>query len=376
MSMASLASQIQEALPRNRELQAILAKTDHAVPDLEQHKRYMADLESRLPALERRIQELDRRRSKEFKEHKNYRDSVLRRFAYKASGNADKFEARAAKEEQDYFVTLQEEQQAKEQEKNLRGLREDARRALVELQRKADEHLRAQQDLDALYNSIFRGPNPEFPEEDSRERRYAHALHEYQEARGRAEGQGLAVMSLRRASQRFHEASVSIEEALDNSRLDMFGGGTMADMMERNALTKAEMYISDAYWLVAQARRSDPNIHELPPVTIAQGSIMSDVMFDNIFSDRAFHERIKDSREEVRRSGMVLEAQLQGASGKLQELDWIQKDKSELLEAARADLQKARKEIFEQMAADGLPLPPPSYETAKTPSPGPKTQTA
>jgi predicted nucleic acid-binding Zn-ribbon protein len=363
--MASLTNQIQEAIPRNRELLAILAKTDHAVPDLKQHRLYIADLDSRLPVLQQRLRELDRKRTKEFKEHKTYRESMLRRFAYKASGNKDKFDAKAAKEEKDYFQALQEEQQAKEQEKNLKGLQEEARRALGELERQAERHVRAQKDLNELYSSIFTGPSPEFPEEDSRERRYARAVRDYQDARERAEAQGLAVMSLRQASKRFRTALGSIDEALDHSRLDMFGGGSMADMLERNALHKAEIHISDAYWLVAQARRADPDVHDLPPVKIAQDNIMSDVMFDNIFSDMAFHDRIKDSRDELIRSGQVLEVQLQGAQGKLHELDWIQRDKSDHLEIARAELQKAREEIFEKMAAGMLSAQPPTYDKAQ-----------
>ncbi|KAK6087318.1 hypothetical protein SCUP234_01949 [Seiridium cupressi] len=358
--MSSTITQIQEAAPRNRELLAILSETDHAPPDLEQQRRYIADLDNQLANLAKQIQVLDRKREKELKEHTTYRDSVMRRFAYKVGRKTEKFEARAAKEERDYFDALQEEHQAKEQQKNLKNLHEEAVRARTELEQQSARHTQAQRDLDGLYNSIFHGVTPEFPEEDNKERLCSLALQTYQEARSKADAQQQAVSGLQEAGKRFRNASVNIEEALDHSRMDMFGGGTMSDMMERNALNKAEMLVNDAFWHFSRAKQMDPMIHDLPPLKIAQGSLMSDVFFDNIFTDMAFHDKIKDSKMELKRCMDVLDAQLRGATSKQQELDWDQKAKSETLDEARSELQNARRDIFERTArgSDG----PPSYE--------------
>jgi TolA-binding protein len=122
--MTSLRAEILEAAPRNHELLAILAKNDHAISDVQQHDRYISDLESQLKAIQGRVATLDRKREQEFQDHKKYRDSVLRRFAYKASGNNVTFEARAAKEEREYHEALQEEHLAKEEEAHVQSLRD------------------------------------------------------------------------------------------------------------------------------------------------------------------------------------------------------------------------------------------------------------
>jgi hypothetical protein len=348
--MSSITTQIQAAAPRNRELLTILSETDHASPALEQQRRYLADLETELKSTQQQIRVLDRKREKELKEHVQYRDSVMKRLAYKVGRKTDKFEARAAKEEREYFDVLQEEHRAKDQEKSLKQLREDALRARDELEALAAKHAEAQKELDGLYDSIFQGPTPDFPEEDDKERSSGVALQTFHDARVQSEAGTQALNSLTDASRRLQDAMTYIEEALSYSRMDMFGGGAMTDMMERNALHNAEMKVSEGYWLVSQAQRMAPGIQPLPPIGIAQGSIMSDVFFDNIFTDMAFHDKIKASKEDLVRATSVLNGQLAAARQRQQGLDGDANNKSLALEASRSELQKARERIFESTA--------------------------
>ncbi|KAH8676107.1 hypothetical protein BX600DRAFT_454336 [Xylariales sp. PMI_506] len=351
MASGSLTTQIQDASRRNRELLAILAETDHAAPDLEQHRRHLADLEAQLQQSKKHIRQLDANREKEFKEHKTYRDSVLRRFAYKASGNREKFEARAAKEEREYFEALQEEHKAKAMDDNLEALKQEALAAKGNLETQAARHGEAQRELDSLYDSIFQGPTPGFPEEDARESQSAAALQSYHDARVRSEAETQALGQLQEAARNLGVGMMCVEEALSHSRFDMFGGGTLADMMERDALHRAEMAVMRAQQLVSQAQRYSPAVQSLPPVAIAHGSIISDVVFDNIFTDMAFHDKIKASREEMRRCVALMGAQVEACRARQREFGALERVQAENLEAARTALQKARQEIFERLGA-------------------------
>ncbi|KAK8138532.1 hypothetical protein PG984_001912 [Apiospora sp. TS-2023a] len=301
---------------------------------------------------------------RELKEHKSYRDSVMKRFAYKVSGNKDKFEERAAKEERDYFDALQDEHKAKEQEKNLKSLREAALVHRTELQGMMSRHNSAQHDLDTMYDAIFDGPTPEFPEEDSKEQAAKEALQAYHDAKVQAEGELEVIKTLGEVMRRMDEALNHIEDALDSSRMDMFGGGTIMDMMERSSLHKAELAIEEARRLMKQARRqSKRQVTPLLSVHIASGSIMSDVVFDNIFTDMAFHDKIKASRDDVRRCRLDVECQLADARSRYQRQDQVVQEKAQLLEAGRAELQHARELIFEQHAAVAAAGPsPPSTQ--------------
>lgn len=48
--------------------------------------------------------------------------------------------------------------------------------------------------------------------------------------------ENMALQALQRADQTLFKAAKYMEDALDMSRADMFGGGTFVDMMERDAL--------------------------------------------------------------------------------------------------------------------------------------------
>jgi len=348
--MASIESQIRAKAQRNTELLAILAETDHAVPDLDSQTRYIQDMEAQLAKTNKKIKQLDFRRQKELKEHEAYRDSVIRRFAFKATGRKEQFESRAAKEEQEYLAVLQEELQAKELRKNLEGALAEARTVHTELDGRAARHREAQGELDALYEQIFAGPSPGFPEEDARERDKDDALRSYQEARAKAETEAQALRILEQAALQIRSALTAMQEALECSRADMWGvGGSIADMMERNALHKAEMEVSMARTSVMHAQRVDPAIKDLPPAKIHQGNLMSDVLFDNIFTDAAFHDKIKMSNADVQRCAQVLHQETVAAKARHDGLSSVMAEKEKLLGAARMALQKSRERAFERV---------------------------
>lgn len=363
----SLEDKIKNTSDRNAELLNILHQTDSSIPDLEAQKGHVADLEKQVAQAAERLKQIGYRRKQELREHERYRDSVLRRFAFKIGGKVDKFEARAAKEEREYFDVLQEEHQADVMKKNLDEMLADARTVRAELEVKAATHVEAQRDLDSLYESIFTGPSPGFPEEDKRERETSGALQVYQEARSRAEAEGKVVGILTQAQTRLNGALMSMEDALHASRRDMYGGGTFSDMIERNALNQAENLVRQAKMLVAQAQRVSPMVRPLPPVNIAQGNLLGDVFFDNIFSDMAFHEKIQQSNLEVRHCSQSLNIDLMSATQRHMELLREADLKNEVVRQARVRLQRAREAAFQRVSggaassspAAAVDVPPP-----------------
>ncbi|POS72595.1 hypothetical protein DHEL01_v209010 [Diaporthe helianthi] len=362
----SLEAKIRDTSERNVELLKILHQTDSAIPDLESQKKQVADLEKQVAQQAERLKQIGYRRKQELREHENYRDSVLRRFAFKVSGKADKFEARAAKEEREYFDVLQEEHQADVMKTNLDEMLADARTVRDELDVRAATHVEAQRELDSLYESIFTGPSPGFPEEDQQEHETSQAIQTYKEARSRAEAEGQVVNILTQAQNRLNGALMAMEDALHASRVDMFGGGTFSDMMERSALNQAENLVRQATALVTQAQRASPMVRPLPPVSIAQGNLLGDVFFDNIFSDMAFHEKIQQSNLEVRNCSQSLNIDLMSATQRHMELLREADQKNEVVRQARVRLQKTREQAFQRVSGGvassspmPLPMPPP-----------------
>jgi hypothetical protein len=346
-------ARIQQASAKNKELLRILADTDHANPALEQHNRFVADLEEEMKLSNQRIKQLDAKRAKELKDHEKYRDSVMRRFAYKVSGQREKFEERADREECEYFTVLQDEHREKQMNANLEAQLLEAYKARGELKNTAQLHDDMQRELDNLYHSIFAGPTPGFPDEDQKEQTANQALQAYHEIKSKAEAEQYAVRLLKEGKLNMTSALSEMENALSHSRVDMFGGGSMHDMMERNALHKAEMQIQEARMKVLQAQRMSPFVGELPTAQINHGNLVTDVFFDNIFTDMAFHDEIKRSKESVKRVAEAMDKMLRDTEERHRQLAQELSSKEKHLVNSRQILQKARQTAFESVAANG-----------------------
>jgi len=248
-------------------------------------------------------------------------------------------------------------------------MKDEAVKIQNDLESACSRHKEAQNELDRLYASIFQGPTPSFPEEDEAERKAESTTKAYNMASTQLETDRQVFRALEDAHKRIKSSLCSIEDALDYSRWDMFGGGSAADLMERDALHKAETEVIQAQMLVMQAQRFSPVVKSLPPVKIASGSIMSDMLFDNIFTDMNFHDKIKDSRAEVQNCENALRSQLQASKERFQASEQKVKLQSDLLKSAREELQTARQRIFETLANGEHP--PKSSSTQPTESEAP-----
>lgn len=348
--MASLQTRIQDAAARNETLLRGLAETDHAPPSLTQQKRLVADLEAELASSDKRVADLAKRRGKELKDHEKYRDSIVRRFAFRAACKSEKFAERAEKEEKEYFEALQDEQKEQAVNRSIKEQLQQARQVAGDLETQVARHTQLQRDLDELYASIFSGPTPEVPEEDDKERIMADARRAYDDTKSRAETEYQAMRLLGDAQRRMNTAMGQMEEALAASRYDMFGGGTFADMMERSALQRADNAVASANMAVQQAQRLNPSVGQMPPVNINHGHLMRDVVFDNIFTDMAFHEEIKASTARVQRAAGVVQRMAADAAARHKELDAEYRRREEALQNARIALQKVRENAFETFA--------------------------
>ena len=344
--MASIESQLRAAASRNGELLRILGRTDYAKPALQQQNAYLRDLEKASAANQANVSKLTAALAKEQKEHESYKDSVMKRFAYRASGKKEKFEARKEKEEREYFDAMHAEQRAKQEGEQIASQLDKARNVKRDLETAAAEHDRAQRELDSLYNSIFAGQTPAFPEEDQQENAVQQAWQEYQRLEGDLRQQQQVQQLLTSAQHSMAAAMRSADSAHSASTFDMFGGGAMADMMERSALSQAEVAVREVYRLNEQAKTMSDVVVSLPQVQIAQGNLLGDVLFDSTFSDYRFHQKIKATQADLQRAAMTLQ---QNQSSIEQRCAGVRQDMTNAsgwLEEARKRLQTVREGIF------------------------------
>lgn len=229
-AMSSVEQQLQETAARNTELLRILSDTDYAPPALRQQEGYIKKLEAAILQNKADLRKLVSQREKEHKDHRKYSESVGRRFLYKASGQKDKFATKAGKEEREYFDALKAEHQAQDERDKLSGQMEEAQQGKSQLQPQASRHEQAQKDLDALYNAIFAGDTPAYPEEDEQEYATQAILGEYQQLESTLKTEEQVSQLLNQAQKTMAIAQYNVQDALGYSRVDMFGGGALWDL--------------------------------------------------------------------------------------------------------------------------------------------------
>ena len=80
---------------------------------------------------------------------------------------------------------------------------------------------------------------------------------------------------------------------------------------------------------------------------------MGDVLFDNVFSDFAQHDRIKESQSQMQMAMDHLQSIIAEQKQRTQAAQEQQRQASRQLEDARSELQGIRSEAFERFASGG-----------------------
>lgn len=154
-----------------------------------------------------------------------------------------------------------------------------------------------------------------------------------------------------------------LDDALGCSKVDLFGGGLFWDLVERNSLSKAEVGVSKVQILLEQAQHLDPNILSIGTMEIANGHILSEVVFDNIITDMRMHERIKDTMQRLKIAATRLEREISNADTSLREVQVQSKQAALTLGSARSELQQVRQEAFERVSSGRMQaIDPPPYD--------------
>ncbi|KAJ6463531.1 hypothetical protein C8R45DRAFT_522431 [Mycena sanguinolenta] len=343
------------------QLLAQISELDYVPPALKQQNSYITSIEMDSVKLRCRIKELEKMTKKERKEHESIRDSTVRRFAAKITGRKEKFEAKASKEEREYIEALEQEMQQKAQQEALDTMIAEAKAVHADLENKLAIHDTLKADLAALYSKIFDGPTQAYPEDDALEYQLQKVQTRYNEIQGYLNCESQAVNLLQSANSAMRECMREMNQALSYSQWDIYGGGTMSDMMERNALSSAENYANQAQVYVQQARVASPQVQLIGNISIAHGSILTDVIFDNIFTDLAFHDKIKDSARNVEAVQFNLNRELNAARSRAGAIGADLNAAADALTQARGALDAFRRSVFEHLAGGGSGLP--AYES-------------
>ncbi|KAJ8075185.1 hypothetical protein PM082_019513 [Marasmius tenuissimus] len=360
-----------QTILENAQYHANLLKTlddlSYAPSAFSQQTNYLADLEGRVKNIKANVEKLSNVTKKERKEHESLRDSTARRLAAKMTGKKQKFEEKREKEEKEYVEALEKEMKERDNLKTIETMIAEGRDVREDLSRKSQKLAEAEREIHALYERIFDGPTQEFPRDDQLESQLEQSQQAYNRIQDHMNRQSRAVHLLKEADNAMRHCLAQMQEALGYSTWDVYGGGTMADMMERSALGNAAIAASRAQMLVNQAQQTSPDVRNVGPIRVYEISMFGDVFFDNIFSDIAAHNKMEANRNELMQHHDRIRNELRAATLRCERIGPDLIEASEVLSQCRRDLDQFRRETFERVSGTGgaggdeAGAPPPQY---------------
>jgi hypothetical protein len=360
--MTTIQERIRSAATQNDQLLQTISETDYAVSALQQSNTFIANLKNQIQLEEKKYAETSRRVKAEYEDHKKYRDSHMRRLAYKIGGKKDKFESEATREEKEWLDAVAAELHCKNALGGLNTQLAEATAVGAELDAVKKVHDEAENGLQALYSSIFDGPTPSMPEEDGKENETVAAEASFNMVQLRLSAERQARQTLRQADSLLKQAIGQIDRALQANTMDMWGFAKgYSEMAEYTSLNTTEQHVSQVRMLISQAQMIQPAISHIGDVNIAQMNFMSNVVFDNIFSDMNLRDRMQNSEAQLHRAEQNLHAELRAADERCERMQLEANQASMLLDQKRKELHSVRMAAFERIAHEMGQGAPPAY---------------
>ncbi|KUJ09724.1 uncharacterized protein LY89DRAFT_627975 [Mollisia scopiformis] len=349
--MTSIRDRLQSAAAENSRLSQTRSETAYSVSAYQQSQNYVGNLKKQISIEENKLADVNEQVAREYEDHQKYRDSHMRRLAYNLGGKKEKFAEQATKEEKEWLDAVALQLRTKKGLEGLNRTLADATKASADLLAIVKVHNRAGVERDALYNSIFEGPTPEMPEEDAKEREVREAENNFNvdQLLSSTETQARAILG--DADKFLKRAMGDIQDAGSSATADVWGvGGTFAEMAENNALSRCQQNVSQVEMLVTQAQRVQPAVGHLGDMRVAQMDFMSNVVFDNIFSDMAMRDRIHESMGQLSHAQSNLNREMQAADQRISRAQSEVTRAKSVLDRQRSELQQVRAAAFERLA--------------------------
>ncbi|KAK7950868.1 uncharacterized protein PG986_006596 [Apiospora aurea] len=163
--------------------------------------------------------------------HQRYRDSIVRRLAYRAAWKHNKYQAKAASVTAEYYEVLQQEYRAKEKKCALERQYEDAVALLESLEHVASQHHKAQAELDRLWERVFSRCTSKYQHQRALQQKVASAQETHRQAQERCEESGTIVEALAGSLSRVAAAFEKVKKALAQGQLS--GDGAETSLLQR-----------------------------------------------------------------------------------------------------------------------------------------------
>ena len=352
---ADVKAAILNSASENSSLLVILSSTSTAPALLAGHTAHVTHLKDELTEHTAVLDNLKEDVETRFKRHKKFRDSTTRRFIYRATNMLAKFDAKAMKEEREYFAVLGTQSKAEKRRIELQRDYDEALKAQEPLETAAKQHEETHAKIDDLYEKLFSGPTPGFPREDTRENRFysARGTNETTKETIRA---ARRVMKILAVSQAHVKRAQTCLRTADQQAVDSLFFLDEAFI----SLRRGNQYLTFA---ITSTSRIEA---ELKPPFLEMVAVKMEV--DRNLNAAKINVDEAYSRERVISTIALAQISLLGAEQALEKLVTLTKERerrgleeirvtARQLEDTRQELQQTRQGIFEKVAGFGEAAP-------------------
>lgn len=355
-----------------------LGQTHEAPSILRAHLTHLQHLKDENEEQDKSLAELTETTETQFKVHSKLRDSNIRRFFYRTTRMLGKFEAKQMKVEREYFSALSKQSKAEERQRSLKRDLDEAETTQGSLEAAAKEHDGIHAQIDELYESLFAGPTPGFPYEDSRESGFNNARRKNDQTKAN-------IIAARRAIRHMNQATANLNRAENYMRYaESDANNSIFFFDEALALLRhSNNYISNA---TSSVSRAEEQLRPLPrEMNDVRAAIMTNLKAAQLETNARYdHDSIASAITNAQEKVSAAKQRLEelGEQVKAREAVGLVKirDTARSMEDTRQALQEIRQGIFEEVAGFGeaapaymeccdraegfceLPPPPPPFE--------------
>lgn len=342
--MTSMHQAIRDTAARTSELWIQIAQTDYAPSALEQQKRRVVELNEALYNLNAQIESLDKDRGTALTSHQKYRDSIVRRLAYRATRQRNRYQAKAALVTEEYYEVLQQEHRAKEKKGVLERRCEDAVVLLEDLDHVASQHNHAQQELDYLWEDVFSRSDSKYQHERALQKKVDAAQASHCQTLERCKELSNMVDALAGALSRIKAAFDEVKKALVQGQM----GG---DGSETRLLREAQRQVDSAQCVLSQAKYDEESVGAIASLRIASRSEKGG-QWDGPYSTIIWRDRIRVSRRELEMCHAVLKQRLDVARERYEDAELAVEVSDEALRKSRENLRMERAVVYIEVAGN------------------------
>jgi len=336
-----------------------MSSVSEAHNDYTAHLTYINRIKESINEQANKLKDLHEEVETRFKIHKSFCDCIAHRLFHRTAQAREEYEADSLKAEQNYFAALGAQSRAEARRAQLESDLEAAIGEREELEKGVREHDELRKEIDEMYERLFDGPTPGFPEEDAAEEAYKAAKEEHDVTKERIQKSRQALRLLHLAQERLPQAQKYLASAQKQGKeMWLFVDDTLSSLRFGNKkLGEATTAIRDTdidSLSPDVLSRKESLIVQLGTATVSpekqqswEATVSAIGSAHNILCDakRTLKQLIRDVKEEERDA--------------LAEINRTAKQ----FEFTREELWLARQAIFEKVA--GFGQAPPSYSYDK-----------